>query len=157
MKALFLNLLLALTWCAASGSVSTQNFVLGFVVGFAILSVQTEISRGGKYRKKVWHVLVFALYFLREVFVGAIDVALAVIWPFRPIRPGIVALPLAARTTIQQTLLANAMTLTPGTMSVELSPDGKILYVHVMDMESADEVRRKFKNGLEAHLLRMLS
>ncbi len=157
MKALFLNLLLALTWCAASGSVSTQNFVLGFVVGFAILSVQTEISRGGKYRKKVWHVIVFALYFLREVFVGAIDVALAVIWPFRPIRPGIVALPLAARTTIQQTLLANAMTLTPGTMSVELSPDGKILYVHVMDMESADEVRRKFKNGLEAHLLRMLS
>jgi multicomponent Na+:H+ antiporter subunit E len=68
-----------------------------------------------------------------------------------------VALPLAARTTIQQTLLANAMTLTPGTMSVELSPDGKTLYVHVMDMESADEVRRKFKNGLEAHLLRMLS
>jgi multicomponent Na+:H+ antiporter subunit E len=157
MKALFLNLLLALTWCAASGAVSTQNFVLGFIVGFAILSVQTEISRGGKYRKKVWHVIVFALYFLREVFVGAIDVALAVIWPFRPIRPGIVALPLAARTTIQQTLLANAMTLTPGTMSVELSPDGKTLYVHVMDMESADEVRRKFKNGLEAHLLRMLS
>lgn len=157
MKALFLNLLLALTWCAASGAVSTQNFVLGFIVGFAILSVQTEISRGGKYRKKVWHVIVFALYFLREVFVGAIDVALAVIWPFRPIRPGIVALPLAARTTIQQTLLANAMTLTPGTMSVELSPDGKTLYVHVMDMESAEEVRRKFKNGLEAHLLRMLS
>jgi multicomponent Na+:H+ antiporter subunit E len=49
------------------------------------------------------------------------------------------------------------MTLTPGSMSLELSNDGKTLYVHVMDMESADEVRRKFKNGLEAHLLRMLS
>ncbi|MBL7647636.1 MAG: Na+/H+ antiporter subunit E [Candidatus Hydrogenedentes bacterium] len=157
MKALFLNLLLALTWCAASGAVNTQNFALGFLVGFTILSVQTEISRGGKYRKKVWYVFVFALYFLREVLVGALQVAWAVIWPFRAIRPGIVALPLSARTTIQQTLLANAMTLTPGTMSVELSADGKTLYVHVMDMENADEVRRKFKSGLEAHLLRMLS
>ena len=157
MKSLFLNLLLALTWCAASGAVSTQNFALGFFVGFAILSLQTEISRSGKYRKKVWHILVFALYFLREVFVGAIDVAWAVIWPYRTIRPGIVALPLSARTKIEQTLLANAMTLTPGSMSIELSSDGRTLYVHVMDMESADEVRRKFKNGLEAHLLRMLS
>jgi len=157
MKALFLNLLLALTWCAASGALTTQNFALGFIVGFAILSVQTEISRGGKYRKKLWHLLVFVLFFVREVLMGSLDVAWAVIWPYRRIRPGIVALPLSARTTIQRTLLVNAMTLTPGTMSVELSADGKTLYVHVMDMENADEVRREFKHGLEAHLLRMLS
>jgi multicomponent Na+:H+ antiporter subunit E len=157
MKALFLNLLLALTWCAASGALTTQNFALGFAVGFAILSVQTEITRGGKYRKKIWHVFVFAVYFLREVLVGAMDVAWAVIWPYRTIRPGIVALPLSTRTSIQQTLLVNAMTLTPGSMSVELSADGKVLFVHMMDMNSAEEVRRNFKNGLEARLLRMLS
>lgn len=157
MKPLFLNLLLALTWCAAAGAVNTQNFILGFFVGFAILSAQTDISSGGKYRKKVWHILVFAVYFVWEVFIGTIDVTWAIIWPFRTIRPGIVALPLSTETPIQRTLLTNAMTLTPGSMSIELSADGKTLYVHVMDMRSADEVRRKFKHGLEAHLLRMLS
>ena len=157
MKTLFLNLALALTWCAASGAVTAQHFVVGFLVGFAILSVQTDISRGGKYRRKVLYVVGFALYFFAEVVLGALDVAAATVWPYRRIRPGIVAVPLDVRTTIQQTLLANAVTLTPGTMSIELSPDGRTLYVHVMDMDDPDSVRRKIKNGLEAHILRVFA
>lgn len=157
MKTLFLNLVLALTWCAASGAVTAQHFVVGFLLGFAILSVQTDISRGGKYRRKVFYVVAFVLYFLAEIVLGALDVAAATLWPYRRIRPGIVAVPLDVRTTIQQTLLANAVTLTPGTMSVELAPDGQTLFVHVMDMEDADSVRQKIKRGLEAHILRVFA
>ena len=65
------------------------------------------------------------------------------------------AVPLDTRSVAEHTLLANAVTLTPGTMSIDLSPDGRILYVHVLDMESPETVRRDIKEGLEARLMRL--
>ena len=155
MKSLLLNVLLALTWCAASGAVTTPNLVVGFIVGYLILSVHPEITRSRTYRKKVFHFVAFVAYFAWEVVVGALDVALAVVWPFRELRPGIVAVPLDTRSAAEHTLLANAVTLTPGTMSIDLAADGKTLYVHVIDVNDPDEVRRAIKGGLEARLIRL--
>jgi len=155
MKSLLLNVLLALTWCAASGAVNTRNLILGFVIGYLILSVHPEITRSHTYRQKVYHFVSFVTYFLWEIIVGAVDVAMATLWPFRKLRPGIVAVPLDTRSAAEQTLLANAVTLTPGTMSIDLSPDGKTLYVHVFDAENPESVRRAIKDGLEARLIRL--
>lgn len=155
MNSLLLNVLLALTWCAASGAITTFNFGVGFLLGYGILSVQTEITRSGTYRKKVFHFVVFVAYFAMEVILGALDVAWATLWPFRKLRPGIVAVPLDTRSAAEHTLLANVVTLTPGTMSIDLSPDGKTLYVHVIDMESPEAVCRAIKNGLEIRLIRL--
>src|SRR5690606_32092669 len=58
-----LNSVLALTWCAASGAVTALNFAIGFILGYGILSVQTEITRSESYRKKLFHFLSFTLYF----------------------------------------------------------------------------------------------
>ena len=90
-----------------------------------------------------------------EVVIGALDVAGAVLWPFRKLRPGIVAVPLDTRSAAEHTLLANVVTLTPGTMSIDLSADGKTLYVHVLDMESPEAVRKSIKDGLEARLIQL--
>lgn len=155
MNSLLLNILLALTWCAASGAISTAHFTVGFLVGYAILSVQPEITRSGAYRKKVFYAVTFTAFFAKEVVVGALDVASAILWPFRKLRPGIVAVPLDTRSAVENTLLANVVTLTPGTMSIDLSPDGKTLYVHVLDMKSPDAVRRAIKEGLERRLIRL--
>ncbi len=155
MKSLSINILLAATWCAASGTLSTGNFVIGFLVGYAILSAQPEIIQSRAYRNKVYYAVAFFLYFVKEVIVGALDVAGATLWPFRKLRPGIVAVPLDTRSVAEHTLLANAVTLTPGTMSIDLSPDGRILYVHVLDMESPEAVRKDIKEGLEARLMRL--
>ena len=79
----------------------------------------------------------------------------AILWPFRTLRPGIVAVPLDTRSAVENTLLANIVTLTPGTMSIDLSPDGKTLYVHVLDMDSPDAVRKNIKEGLERRLIQL--
>jgi len=155
MTSLLLNVLLALTWCAASGDISVRDFVLGFVVGYAILSVHPEITRSRTYRKKIYFGVVFVAYFLMELVLGAIDVAFATLWPFRTLRPGIVAVPLDTRSATENTLLANAVTLTPGTFSIDISADGRTLYVHVMDMDNPESVVKFIKNGMERHLINL--
>lgn len=155
MRSLLLNVVLALTWCAASGAINTRTFAVGFVVGYVILSVHPEITGSQTYRKKIYHFLEFVGYFLYEVVLGALDMASATLSPFRTLRPGIVAVPLDTQSAAEHTLLANAVTLTPGTMSIDLTPDGKTLYVHVIDVESPEAVRRAIKNGLESRIIQL--
>jgi len=71
-------------------------------------------------------------------------------------RPGIVAVPLEARSDIEITLFANLLTLTPGTLSLDVSSDKKVIYVHALYVDDAGSFRREIKEGLEKRLLEVL-
>ena len=64
-------------------------------------------------------------------------------------RPGIVAIPLDIERDIEITLLANMITLTPGTLSIDVSNDKRILYVHGMHVQDLEEFKREIKDGFE--------
>jgi len=72
--------------------------------------------------------------------------------------PGVVAIPLDARTDVEITLLANLITLTPGSVSLDLSEDRRVLYVHAMYIVDGDvdAYRRSVKEGLERRVLELL-
>lgn len=72
--------------------------------------------------------------------------------------PGVIAVPLDARTDLEITLLANLITLTPGSVSLDLSPDKRVLYVHAMYIDGGDieAYRRSIKEGLERRVLELL-
>jgi multicomponent Na+:H+ antiporter subunit E len=70
--------------------------------------------------------------------------------------PGIIAFPLDAKSDLEITLFANLLTLTPGTLSLDVSSDKKILYVHALYVKDADSFRSELKNGLEKRLLEVL-
>ena len=72
--------------------------------------------------------------------------------------PGVVAIPLDARTDAEITLLANLITLTPGSVSLDLSEDRRVLYVHAMYIDGGDveAYRRSVKEGLERRVLELL-
>lgn len=72
--------------------------------------------------------------------------------------PGVVAIPLDARTDAEITLLANLITLTPGSVSLDLSDDKRFLYVHAMYIDGGDveAYRRSIKEGLERRVLELL-
>jgi multicomponent Na+:H+ antiporter subunit E len=94
----------------------------------------------------------FALYFLKEVVVANLRVAWEILMIHRhTMRPGIVAIPLDARTDLEISLLANLITLTPGTLTIDVSTDRKFLYIHEMYL---GEVAR-FKD-FERRLLRVM-
>lgn len=70
-------------------------------------------------------------------------------------RPGIIAIPLDARTNEEITVLANLITLTPGSMSLDVSPDRRHLYVHLMYVDDLEESRMEIKRGFERRTLEL--
>lgn len=107
---------------------------------------------------KAWQVVYFVLFFLWELWVANLRVAFDVLTPPYQMKPGIIAVPLDARTDAEITLLTNLITLTPGTLSLDISTDRRVLYVHTMyiDRGDIDRARRQIKEGFERRVLEVL-
>lgn len=71
-------------------------------------------------------------------------------------KPGIVKVPLDAKSDIEITLLANLISLTPGTLSLDVSNDRKVLYVHAMYISDKEKFINDIKQGFERRLLEIL-
>ncbi len=93
--------------------------------------------------------------FLRELLVSVKDVVLTVLHPARARRSGIVAVPLDVRSESGVALLANMITLTPGTTSLHVSEDRRVLYVHVMNL--SDDTVARIKGGFEQRVRAVLA
>jgi multicomponent Na+:H+ antiporter subunit E len=153
---LLLNLLLALAWVALTGEFSPANFVIGFLFGYVSLLMTQRLRGNITYFKKVRRVIGFTFFFLWEVIKANLRVAYDVLSPRQRITPAILAIPLEAKTDAEITFLANLITLTPGTLSLDVSSDRKVLYVHAMYVEDLDGFRHRIKDGLERRLLDVL-
>ncbi len=101
----------------------------------------------------IWLLVIF----LRELTLSAWDVIKATLSPEIRARPGVVAVPLRLRSKAGVTLLADMVTLTPGTTALHVSEDRSILYVHVMNIESPEAVRQSIADRLERPTMRVLS
>lgn len=157
MTGLLWNLLLALAWAAVTGDFSEHNLALGFGLGFVVLAV-TRRTAGGTYVSRVGRALDLVLYFVWELVLANLRVAWDVLTPSHRARPAVLAIPLDAKTDVEITLLANLITLTPGTVTLDLSQNRRTLYVHAMyaDAENIDAFRQRIKDGFERRVLRVL-
>jgi multicomponent Na+:H+ antiporter subunit E len=147
------NVFLALAWAALTAEFRPANLGIGFLVGYLILFFSQPVVGRSNYFLKVWQLVVFLLYFLWEMIRASVRVAHDVLTPTIYSRPGVVAVPLDARTDEEITLLANLITLTPGTVSLDVSEDRRVLYVHGMFIDDLEAFRRDLKMGLERRLL----
>ena len=87
----------------------------------------------------------FLLFYLMEILLSNFRVAYDVITPSHYMSPGFIAIPLEDLTDLQLMILTNMITMTPGTLSLDVSSDRKTLYIHAMYI---DEDIKKFKNEL---------
>jgi multicomponent Na+:H+ antiporter subunit E len=156
MTALLWNLVLALTWAAMTGSFAVENLVVGFIFGFVVLFVSQRRYGRTPYFNKVLTVSRFVLFYLWELMKANIRVAHDVVTPRHYNRPGIIALPLDARTDAEITILANLLTMTPGDLSIDVSDDRRVLYVHSMFIGDPEVLKREMKEGFERRVLEML-
>ena len=149
MSSFLLNILLALGWMALNGDFSFGNFIIGFTLGFLFLWLGGSTVKRTVYTTRVLRIINFTLFFLWELTKANIRVASAVILPQRYLRPAVVAIPLDIQSSVEITLLAHLITLTPGTLSLDVSTDNRTLYVHAMHVHDVEDFRQGIKNGFE--------
>lgn len=151
-----LNLLLTIVWMFLTGSLIFINFIFGYILSFLVLWLIRRNGSGRKYFKVFPRVIAFLFFFFYELVKANIQVAADVITPKFYMKPGIIMLPLDAKSNLEITLLANIISLTPGTLSLDVSEDRKVLYVHAMYIHDKDDFIEKIKNGFEKRILNIL-
>jgi len=152
----FFNVFLAFVWAMANGQISLLSLIIGFVLGYGVLWGAQPLMGPSRYFQRLPVAVRFGGFFLWQLLLSNLRVAYDVITPQLVMRPGIVAVPLDAKTDQEITLLANLITLTPGTLSLDVSEDRSVLYVHAMFVDNPDSVRDSIKNGFERRLLELI-
>lgn len=147
-------LVLALMWAAVTGAFTFGNLVLGGAVGVvALLLMRHRIVRPTLFVKfrKAFSLLGLFLY---ELCMSAFRVLVLVLSPdmSKRLKPGIIAYPLNLATDAEIALLANMITLTPGTLSVDVSNDRKHLYVHALSVPDREALIADIAGGFEAKI-----
>jgi multicomponent Na+:H+ antiporter subunit E len=153
MNLYLVNLLMALAWAAVTGSFSLINLVFGFALGALALSLIREQVGSVGYFSRARRVLSLMFLFIYELVLSAVKVAVLVLKPNMNLKPGILVYPLKVDRDFEITLLANLITLTPGTLSVDVSDDRRYLYVHALDCSNPDQTREDIADGFERKIL----
>ena len=148
-----LNLMLALLWAMAQGEVTLLSIGSGFLVGMLVLHLVGPVLGDSRYAIRFLRAIGLMVFFLKELVVSSVRVAIDVIRPTFTMRPAIIQVPLDVRGDVQITLLANLVSLTPGTLSVDVSDDGASLYVHAMYGDDPAAVARSIKHDFERRIL----
>ncbi len=153
MNGISLNILLALVWMFLTGDLEFINFIEGFIIGYLILFISKYATSSSSYFKKIPKILDFIFYFLYQLIVANIKVTVDILTPKHRMKPAIIAVPLTVDRDFEIALLANIITLTPGTLSLDVSSDNKIIYIHSMYVDDPKEFIEEVKNGFERKLM----
>lgn len=138
-----LFILAFLAWILLNWPPDWQHMVVGVFVALlvAFLTGDLFIQRPHVLkhpRRYVYFIFYYLPVFLWEVIKANIDVAYRVLHPKLPINPGIVKVKTTLKSDTALTFLANSITLTPGTLSVDIDTEGGVLYVHWIDVKAKD-------------------
>ena len=153
MTRLVVLLFFTLTWTAVTGSFTPLNLGFGLVLSGLALFLIRENVQPSRIAVRPLKVLALTILFFKELALSAFKVAVLVVQPKMDLKPGIFAFPLRVDRDFEITLLANLITLTPGTLSVDVSDDRRFLYVHALDCADPQATIRDIANGFEAKIL----
>ncbi len=143
---------LAVMWLALQPGLDPADLIVGYAVGSIIVWLGRDFWTERVTIRRPGTMLRLLGVFLKEVVVANLQVAWIIVQPRMPIRPAFIVLPLALRDDLQITALANMITLTPGTLTVDVAPDRSALYVHCLAATDPDAVRAQIKRQFEQPL-----
>lgn len=151
-----LNLLIAFGWAAVSGSFDVTSLGLGFAAGFVALWATRPLFGPTAYFRRSFGVVGLLVFFLYELLRSSVAVIWDVVTPEMKSRPRMIEMPLDCEDEMEIMLTANLISLTPGTLTVDVGPDGRSLLIHAMFAEDPDEVVRELKHGMERRVMEAL-
>lgn len=148
-----LFVLLFLIWLLLTGTLELTSLLLGLAIAFTLALIFGKNSNVfGRFRmtpKVFVYSLIYLFVLSWEIVKSNIDVALRVLNPKLPINPGIVKVKTRLKSPIGRMILANSITLTPGTLTIDMKDDE--LYIHWIDVKTLDteEASRKILGKFE--------
>lgn len=154
MIAFVAHLLFALMWLLLADRPSGSTFLVGYLTGFALLWLLAPVLRAESYVRRTLAFLRFLWVFTREFLVSNWTLAKIILLTKKEdIRPAFIEYETAHLTPVEVLLLTHCITLTPGTTSVDLTPDRKVLTIHAFDGAHPEQVRQSIRSSLEAAIL----
>lgn len=150
---ILLNFVVAFIWMAFHNTGEFSAFVIGYLIGAVLLFLLRRFLPEQLYFRRAYAVLKLLLLFLKELVLSSFFVAKELLRPKLNIRPGIIAVPTKLRSDWEITVFACLITLTPGTQTLEVSPEGDVLYIHSMDIPDTEEVVKQIKDTFEAAIM----
>lgn len=138
---IILNLFIAFLWTLISDEPEMQftTFVFGYIVGMGIVFLMHRLFGDRFYLVRVWAVIKLVLIFLRETANSFVWVLGHILSPKVRYRPGIFKFETQLRGDWEITTISLLLTLTPGSVVMEVSPDENYLYIHGMDLKESKQ------------------
>lgn len=150
---ILLNLCIAFVWMFFHNSWNVGTFFIGYLVGMGLIFALRRFLPSKLYFRKIIPIIKLILLFFKELFLSSMFVAKELLRPKLTIRPGIIAVPTKLRTDWEIATFACLITLTPGTLTMEVSPEGDTLYIHSMDIFDTEESVRQIKDTFEKAIM----
>lgn len=150
MSTLAANLFLAVAWALFFGAFTWMTVLSGLAVGYAVLwLLQPLTGIRTRYFAQVYFVAKLIVMFFYELIVSSAAVLWDIVTPAHRANPAIIDMPLSAKTDAGILLVTNLISLTPGTLSIDVSEDRTTLRVHAMFADDPEAVCRALKSGME--------
>lgn len=147
-----LTLVLILVWLLLVNAVSLGQVLLAIALGWSV-PLLTQRFWPEPVRLRRPHVLLrLVATLLYDILAANLSVAWSILFRSRRLRPGFVQVPVDLRHDLAISLFANAISLTPGTVSADLTPDRRTLIVHALDLDSPERLAAELKARYEAPL-----
>lgn len=150
---ILLNIVLAFLWMFIKVSYDPISFIKGFLFGLLVIFALRRFFKSRFYFFRLWSFIKLTSIFLRELLLSNIAIVKIVMRPKLQLRPGIFALETELTKDWEITLLSSLITLTPGTLVIDVSEDNKTLFVHAMDMGEVEDEINSIKNSFERAIL----
>jgi multicomponent K+:H+ antiporter subunit E len=148
-----LTLVLTLTWLLLVNSFTIGQALLGLLLGLVIPAFTRHFWPDPVRIARPWWLVFFLLKVLWDILVANVAVAALILGGRRFVQPAFVSVPLDLRTELAISILANTVSLTPGTVSAWLSPDRRTLVVHGLRVTDAAALVLEIKTRYERPLI----
>ncbi|WP_213528050.1 Na+/H+ antiporter subunit E [Paenibacillus cisolokensis] len=150
---ILLNFILAFVWMFLNDDWSFPRFAAGYLIGLTFIAILRRFWPHEFYVRKLWAVVKLLALFAKELFISSIAVLRHIVSPKLNIRPGIFAFRTELRSDWEVTVLSCLICLTPGTLTLEVSGEGDVLYIHAMDIDDAEKLGEQIKGTFEKAIM----
>jgi multicomponent Na+:H+ antiporter subunit E len=154
---ILLNVVLAFLWMFIKVSYDPISFIKGYIFGLLVIFVLRRYFNSRFYLVRLWSFIKLIFIFIRELILSNVAIVKIVLKPRLDMRPAIFAMGTELTKDWQIMLLSNLITLTPGTLVIDVSEDNKTLFIHAMNIGEVEDEINSIKNSFEKAILEVSS